>query len=66
MRCALKLDSAIDGTIIGGRGMNGTPGRAVAKDAYKVNEGVERRLMFASILTTGALPLQLDPSRAMC
>lgn len=45
----------IDGTVIGGRGINGTPGKEVVKNGYKVNDDSERQLLFSSIQTTGPL-----------
>ena len=43
----------IDGCVIGGRGLNGTPGRAVAKSSVKIGDDAERPLMFTPLGTTG-------------
>ena len=43
----------IDGAIIGGRGLNGTPGRAVAKSTCKTGDDTERTLMFSGLQITG-------------
>ncbi|KAH7102518.1 hypothetical protein BKA62DRAFT_105935 [Auriculariales sp. MPI-PUGE-AT-0066] len=42
----------IDGNIIGGRGLNGTPGRAVSKSTAKVSDEIERALVFSKLGTT--------------
>ncbi|EJD50725.1 hypothetical protein AURDEDRAFT_182121 [Auricularia subglabra TFB-10046 SS5] len=58
----------IDGTIVGGRGLNGTPGRVVAKTAWRPRDAApdvpERQLVFAPLITTDDENVLMAPSAA--